>query len=645
MISKIMVEGIHPVTEQERWKEISNYSQAYYEGHPEISDLEFDTLYDAFIKDFPDSTHLKEVAKGFNVDSTTLQKLRHKYSTVGSISKIHSIKEVNLSAPFYYNISVKLDGSSLVLYYVDGQLERALTRGDGLYGLEVTNKIKYLCPEALTPKFFHGKPFTGAVRGEVVMSNFAFEEYKKEHPEAKMARNVSTGLMMRKDVSDDLKHCDYIAYKILAVEGDAMLEWWLPEVHFQLNDWGFKVVTSKTVEGENITDDFMLDLKKCEDFNTYPTDGLVIETCNLTSDEDGVVAYEEVAYKFAAETKECKVIDVNWNFSPKGKLVPVVQIQPTMMSGALVSNVSGFNYKFIMDNDIGPGAEITVCRSGEVIPDIQSVTKPSSEVASPYICPECGELLELTKTGVDLICSNPQCTGRKFYNKFTFIEKMAKDIKGFGEVLIQQLITELTNSSSNPSSYTEVELFEDIKNASNEFYIETFTSANAAKCIKLKELFNKPMNKERFLKALNIDLLGEVAAKQIASKKELFNTLLYCDLSQLPAQLSYLGVAPVLASNIIKNIHRIRNFSALNITWKEESSENINKFIAVTGSLSIPRKEFEAKLSAKGYGITENMKKAEFLITNDPNSGSSKNKKAKELGLYILTEDEFWRRV
>lgn len=633
------------MTEQERWEEISNYSQSYYEGHPEISDAEFDELYEKFKKDFPNSNYLKLPAKGFDPNATNLQKFKHKYSTVGSISKIHSVEETNFVAPFYYNISVKLDGSSLVLYYVDGQLERALTRGDGLYGLDVTNKVKYLCPEALTPKFFHEKPFTGAVRGEVVMSNCAFQEYKKEHPEAKMARNVSTGLMMRKDVSEELKYCDYIAYKILAVENDAMLEWWLPEVHLQLKNWGFKVVTSVTVEGEKITDDFMSQLKQREDFNTYPTDGLVIETCNLISDEAGIVTYVEVAYKFAAETKVCKVIDVKWNFSPKGKLVPVVQIEPTMMSGALVSNVSGFNYKFIIDNNIGPGAEITVCRSGEVIPDIQSVTKPSVEVTSPYICPECGELLELTKTGVDLVCSNPDCEGRSFYNLYTFIEKMAEDIKGFGEVLIQQLVDIMTQYSPIPEAYTEANLFFDIRRTNSDSFHSVFTPANAEKCIKLKTLFQLPLNKEKFLRAMNIDLLGEVAAKQIASNKELFNTLFYCDKSQLLAQLSCLGVAPVLASNIIKNIQRIRNFNAINITWEEDKSENINKFIAVTGSLSIPRKEFEAKLNAKGYGITDNMKKAEFLVTNDPNSGSSKNKKAKELGLYILTEDEFWRRV
>ena len=144
---------------------------------------------------------------------------------------------------------------------------------------------------------------------------------------------------------------------------------------------------------------------------------------------------------------------------------------------------------------------------------------------------------------------------------------------------------------------------------------------------------------------MNIDLLGEVAAKQIASNKELFNTLFSCDKSQLLAQLSCLGVAPVLASNIIKNIRRIRSFNALNVTWEETNSTTLSKFVAVTGSLSISRKEFEVKLNAKGYGVTDNIKKAEYLITNDPNSGSSKNKKAKELSVPVVTEEEFWRLV
>ena len=144
---------------------------------------------------------------------------------------------------------------------------------------------------------------------------------------------------------------------------------------------------------------------------------------------------------------------------------------------------------------------------------------------------------------------------------------------------------------------------------------------------------------------MNIDLLGEVAAKEISNNKELFDTILNCDKSQLPAQLSCLGVAPVLTNNIIKNIARIRNFNALNITWEESNTQTISKFVAVTGSLSIPRKEFEAKLNAKGYGITDNVKKVKYLITNDSNSGSSKNKKAKELGVLIVTEDEFWKVI
>lgn len=641
------------MTEQERWEEISNYSQSYYEGHPEISDAEFDELYEKFKKDFPNSNYLKLPAKGFDPAATNLQKFKHKYSAVGSIEKIHSVEEWDKILYTAYDLSTKLDGSSLVVYYKDGVVERALSRGNGVEGLDITSKLKYIAPEAYNGIKYsrEGLPFTGAIRGEVVMSNDNFEKYKRIHPEARMARNVSTGMMMRKDASpDDLKYCDYVTYKILADENipahTNVASLSIEDMRDTLYDWGFRVVESVNVVGAQITDEFLKELYESDKFNKYPTDGIVIEKFLQTVDYDtGIYQFDELAYKFAAETKECKVIDVKWNFSPKGKLVPVVQIEPTMMSGALVSNVSGFNYKFIMDNNIGPGAEITVCRSGEVIPTIQSVTKPSVEVASPYTCPECGELLELTKTGVDLVCSNPDCKGRKFYNRYTFIEKMAEDIKGFGEVLIQQLVDAMTECSLAPEAYTEASLFFDIQHAENSFFQNVFTLANAEKCVKLKQLFQKPLSKEKFLRAMNIDLLGEVAAKQISSNPQLFNTLFSCDKAQLPAQLSALGVAPVLASNIIKNIQRIRNFNAINITWEEDKSENINKFIAVTGSLSIPRKEFEAKLNAKGYGITDNMKKAEFLVTNDPNSGSSKNKKAKELGLYILTEDEFWRRV
>lgn len=641
------------MTELERWSLISRFSQAYYEGHPEISDFEFDRLYKQFKEDFPESDYLKLPAKGFDPNATNLQKFKHKYSTVGSIEKIHSVEEWSKDSCSRYDLSTKLDGSSLVVYYKDGIVERALSRGNGVEGLDITNKLKYIAPEAYKGVKYsqNGKPFTGAIRGEVVMSKHNFEQYKLEHPEARMARNVSTGMMMRKDASpEDLKYCDYVTYKILADENISdqhnVASVSIKDMRELLCEWGFKVVRSVEVDESQITDEFLKELYESNKFNKYPTDGIVIEQCSQNVDYNtGVYQFDELAYKFAAETKECKVIGVKWNFSPKGKLVPVIQIEPTMMSGAVVSNVSGFNYKFIMENSIGPEAIITVRRSGEVIPDVQEVLVPSKDVSSPYMCPECGELLEVTKTGVDLICSNSNCKGRNFYNRYTFIEKMAEDIKGFGEVLIQQLVDTMTEQSPIPEAYTEASLFFDIQHASIDFFYNMFTPANAEKCIKLKTLFQRPLNKEKFLRAMNIDLLGEVAAKEISTNNNLFNAILHCDKSQLLAQLSCSGVAPVLRNNIIKNIPRIRNFNALKITWEETNTQTISRFVAITGSLSIPRKDFEAHLNAKGYGVTDNIKKSSYLITNDPNSGSSKNKKAKELGVPVVTEDEFWKMV
>lgn len=637
------------MTEKERWLDISRYSQAYYEGHPEISDTVFDEIYDSFKKDFPNSEFLRDPAKGFNPNLTVLQKFKHKYSTVGSIDKIHAVSEWGNSPCTAYDLSTKLDGSSLVVYYKDGVVERALSRGNGLEGLDITNKLRYIAPEAYNGIKYSKDdiPFTGAIRGEVVMSKDNFEKYKLIHPEARMARNVSTGMMMRKDASpEDLNYCDYVVYKILADENiindPSVRVVSIEDMRDKLHDWGFNVVESVEVIGKQITDEFMKELYESGKFTKYPTDGIVIEKFLQKVDYDsGIYAFDEVAYKFAAELKTCNVIGVTWNFSPKGKLVPVVNIEPTMMSGALVSNVSGFNYKYIKDNQIGPGAVITVLRSGEVIPDIQSVIKPSEDVQFPKVCPECGKPLELTDTGVDLVCKNNNCKGRKAYNRFVFVQQLASDIKGFGEVLIQELVTKLCNGND----YNESSILFRLRREEGSWYRESFTPANAEKCIQLKEYLNKPLDKEKFLKALNIDFLGSVAAKSIASDNELFNSLLTLDPTLIPDCLAKHGVAKALGNSIINNIAHIQQFRYDSISWVETSEEKVEKFVAVTGSLSIPRKEFEKKLLEKGYGISDNIKKVAYLITNDPNSGSSKNKKAKELGVPVVTEKDFWEIV
>ena len=187
-------------TEEEKmWDKIKVASQKYYEGNPIMSDEEFDQLYTAFKTEYPESKHLKEVGSGFTPNNSPLQKVRHKYGIVGSLDKIHAIEESLTISSQDASLTVcttKLDGASLVLYYVDGYFDNAVSRGDGTIGLDVSDKAKKLVDTTVRLTHKDGTFFTGAIRGEVVMSNEQFEEYKAIHTDAKLARNIGTGILM-----------------------------------------------------------------------------------------------------------------------------------------------------------------------------------------------------------------------------------------------------------------------------------------------------------------------------------------------------------------------------------------------------------------------------------------------------------------
>ncbi len=628
--------------EKSFWSVISHMSQAYYSGSPIVSDARFDELYDDFKARYPRSKYLRQPAKGFNVNESDLQKFQHKYEKVGSLEKIHAMSEfTNYGEDSNYSISSKLDGSTMVLYYVNGEFERALTRGDGATGLDVSSKAVLICDNLKDKLSIHNIPFTGAIRGEVVMSKDNFNKYKELHPEAKMARNVSTGVLNRKDnFEEDCQYINFVTYKILADESVDDGAYTIGEIRDQLAVWGFEVVSNISCNMRLVTDERLAEIYALESFSKYPTDGLVFtkNICYINSSTS--IEYDEIAYKFKAESKDATVTNVSWELSRTGKMIPVVNIEPVELSGAIVKNVSGFNYKFINDNKIGPGAIINVLRSGEVIPYIDHIVKESDNMIIPKVCPICGEPLNVTETGVSLICNNPECNGTKYMNAYRFIEIMCRDIKGIGPAIIEHILDKVLDNYGNLNEYivylffTETRL-EDILEGEKPMMIKLLTSVYG--------VMNNLWDKQTFLEALNIPGVGKTIAADIVNSK-LFDELYedyaksYNKIDKInTSSLIYSKLTEVVANNLICNLSRIFNFSFN----KFAITNVIEKFVAITGSLSISRKEFEKFLADNGYGITDNIKKAECLITNDPNSGSSKNKKAKELGVRVMTEEEF----
>ena len=219
-------------------KNIEEKAQQYYEGNPTISDEEFDSMVEELKRVDQNNGVLKKVGWGYDVNKVDGNKHYHHFGIVGSLDKIHSFSELDSSYNFkWLIISEKLDGASCVAYYKDGDLVIALSRGNGEIGIDITDKfIKIINKYDLSE--IKNQMFTGAIRGEIVMSNEAWEQYKGIHEEAKSPRNVATGLMMKNEVSEDLQYIDFVTYKIHGWVGYKGILYY-DEVLSKLQEFGF----------------------------------------------------------------------------------------------------------------------------------------------------------------------------------------------------------------------------------------------------------------------------------------------------------------------------------------------------------------------------------------------------------------------
>ena len=403
--------------------EIKDAAQKYYEdGSSPLTDLEFDAKVDELRELDPDADVLS-VGWGYdiNADSTPGEKVAHRYVVVGSLDKCHNWKE--LGPDFQWRslaASLKLDGISIALYYKNGKLQQALTRGDGAIGIDITSKALKIEPGLKQLKA--DKKFTGAVRGEIVMAFADFNAYAKLHPEAKNPRNTTAGLINAKEVSDDLK---YLSIQVYTVIGDENNDAQFNRVNTMVS-WlraQFPAVapykTLKELKSTELLD--TMDALKDDWYGTYPADGIVLNQLG-TSREGNNIAYIAKAFKFKAESKVTEVVDVEWSLSKTHYLIPRVHVAPVELSGTTVEYCTGFNAQYIRDNSIGSGAKVEITKSGEIIPYILRVVEPSTP-AIPTKCPDCGTMLEWS--GVHIQCPNSECSNAQRQDLSIWIESLA----------------------------------------------------------------------------------------------------------------------------------------------------------------------------------------------------------------------------
>lgn len=619
---------------------IKDAAQKYYtDGSSPYTDAEFDAMV-AELKATNSDSELLKVGWGYDVtlDSTPGAKLKHKYGIAGSLDKCHNWAELKSLQNIPVDISLKLDGLSVVLYYQDGKLIRALTRGDGKVGIDITDKVNQIS------SIFAELPddlFTGAIRGEILMSYANFDKYKQIHPEAKNPRNSTAGIINGKDTASDLKYLSLIVYTIVGYEASSGFKYMTYVRSYLQYLFGASNVVPYT-RFENLTEitlDTRMNNLRDKWYGTYPADGLVISADDIMIVGDAL-EYNAKAYKFAAEQKECEVQEVIWTMTKTHYAMPKIRINPIELAGTTVEYCTGYNAKYILDNGIGPGARIKVWKANEIIPNVTEILQPV-DPSMIEACPDCGELLSWD--GVHLKCTNPVCGNAVLQDTLIYMKTLAPT-DGLSDLLITKFLNELVDIGliSNVS-------IESVMNCTVSFNDTSSVQANLFHDMWYK-LHNNAVNSYAALLSLNIPRLGDKTCDKLTNYPAVIQQLIKeaswesgMRIDTYNTLVSIVGNATAESINL--HLNKFKRLQYVNILYDNiDTSAAINSKgkVAITGKLSVSRSIFIKELKAAGYIVVDNVNKdTKFLITDNPDSSSSKNKQADKFGVAKITESEF----
>ena len=651
------------MTLQELENKIVEAAQAYYEGSPIISDRDFDGLIEYLRAANPQSNLLNTVGWGYDPFKNVGEKSKHLYGNITGIDrKPRTIEDIpNEFLNTDVCLSAKLDGLSIVCYFVNGKFVRALTRGNGDTGIDKTDKIDIILKKELNiPNEFD---FTGAIRGEICISNENWKLMQDDGISGSNQRNTATGIINRDEMTDDIKYLDVIFYKVVGYTQD--LSHKFNEIYqnniINNNRYDVKFLR-KFIKEQYIVDYIedngsLINQNDLEDIfskfnNKYPCDGIVItrNKRNIIHMYDinlnkATIVNDEIAYKFITETAVTTIENIRWKMSKGNKAIPVINVKPVELSGATVSNATAFNAKYVYDNYLDIGATVELVRSGEVIPYITRVIEgipTAKEKLDNMTCPYCESKLEWD--GVDLVCKNPECANRDEQNLKVWIANIAQ-VDGISEKLIFKFLDELNIHNIDElysKSFDELEY----KGVEDNSHKGKFNKV-------LRKLFIEPIELDTAFKALNIKMLGEKNAKKLVGTDlisliqeflrindvDLFVNEVHKNLESVVGPALVESICSLDSLNKIKNLMYIDPRLSIYSLRTDIDDELIP--VVITGKLSIPRKKFEEYLNDNGYEVKNSITKdIKYLITDNPYSGSSKNKKADELGIEKITEDE-----
>ena len=629
---------------EELEKLISKYQKSYYDGEGEISDAEFDKLWDELKSLDPNNPILHKVG----ADSGNFAKVHH-VMPMGSQEKAANPEEflawANKHQYDQYLVEYKLDGASLELQYENGYLVRAVTRGDGSIGDDITaNARKMGGVNAAIYKDGQLVPFTGGVRGEVIMTHQVHKDYFSDKANC---RNAANGLMKRKD-GQGSEFLKLITYDALSTDGKSYFTNEEEKIRW-LMDCGFNVVKLVICKSPDRVIAYRAKVMEERKNIEYDIDGLVIKERKINlEDARRARPDHQIAFKFSLEEAVSTLRQVEWSING-GTYTPVAIFDEVELNGTRVQRASLANPDKMRQLGVRIGSHVVVVKRGEIIPKIESVVEEkdivTSEIPFPCVCEVCGT--KLIDEGSRLYCPNKECSKRVLHQLLKFQDVV--DIRDLGTTLITDLFKDgRLKSISDIYSLSQEDL---VPYFLNEESMEAEKKSLGAQKVYNSIQSHRNMKLATFVAGFDIEGIAESSAEKLVNAG--FNTLekLLAASEDQIAQVS--GFAEIMAHTVVEglaeNAEEMKSLitSGTIILEAEGQGSLSGKSFCFTGELhSMKRADAEALVKKNGGSIKSSVTKdLSYLVTNDTTSGSSKNVKAAKFNIPIIDENAFLELV
>lgn len=643
--------------------QLNTYRNAYYNNsESQISDYEYDNLFDE-LKQLEDETGVimsnsPTQTVGYEVKSK-LEKVKHSHPML-SLDKTKSVDDLRTFAGSNDCVlSLKMDGLTVLLTYENGELIQAETRGNGEEGELITHNAKVFENIPLHIKY------TGRleIEGEAIITYPDFENINSklsEEDKYKNPRNLVSGSVRQLDSNIAAqRHIKFIAWKVPFIEN-------VDEVHggsllFRLifvKELGFDVVplftyASNTSDYEDL--EKMVDsLKNRAETSGFPIDGLVMAINDIEYGESlGMTGHHpkhSIAFKFYDEEVTTTLRDIKWSMGKTGSLCPVAIFDSVEIDGTEVSRASVHNWSMVQDLQLGIGDTITVYKANMIIPQIADNLTRSGTATFPDECPICGGLTKIVKdkdTKV-VVCDNPNCKGKLLGKLSHFVSKNAVNIDGLSEQTLEKLI-ELGWLNSFKDIYRLSEHKDEMSK------LDGFGKRSVEKLLDAIEK-SRSITLDRFIYALCIPLIGRSASKTIAKHFKsdydsfhdaLFDCFNFANLEDFGETMNK-SLRLWYSENKYMMRELVQEFTFEKVEEKSSSVDLFGKTFVITGSLTHykNRDELVDLITSMGGKVSGSVSaKTSYLLNNDINSTSSKNRKAKELNVPIISEEDFIKMI